>query len=164
MDRVIKVLVFVFTTALQWRIFQKSGAEGWKSVVPVYKQITFGEIVGKKHWGTVWGLLSLTCDLFVADMIAECTAALYQRFISGNFSGDLTGILIPLTVCVVLYAAMTVVRYVIYREYQQRYHFGTLFTLVWAVVPILGYMRIAASSQNGQADADTQTHANVTGS
>ena len=57
MDRVIVGATFAFTVlmiAAVWKIFDKAGQAGWKSLIPIYGAVVFLRIVGRPAW---WCLL-----------------------------------------------------------------------------------------------------------
>lgn len=50
--------------ASMWKIYEKAGEEGWKSIIPIYNLITLMKIVGKPAWWVV-----LICLVPVANII-----------------------------------------------------------------------------------------------
>lgn len=50
----------VFSIIVMWKMFEKAGKEGWKSIVPIYNIITLLEIVGLK-----WYYILLYCLTFI---------------------------------------------------------------------------------------------------
>lgn len=41
------IALWVFIAAIRWKVFQKAGVEGWKSIIPIY-----GDYV---EWSIIWG-------------------------------------------------------------------------------------------------------------
>ncbi len=57
MERIIDgagVAFFVLMIAAIWKIFDKAGQAGWKSLVPIYGAVVFLRIIGRPGW---WVLL-----------------------------------------------------------------------------------------------------------
>ncbi len=50
----------VFSIIVMWKLFEKAGKEGWKSLIPVYNVITLLEIVGLN-----WYYIFLYCVTFI---------------------------------------------------------------------------------------------------
>ncbi|MEM6343994.1 MAG: DUF5684 domain-containing protein [Bacteroidota bacterium] len=42
-----------------WRVFEKAGEEGWKSIIPIYNTWTLYEISGKPGWWSLIGFAAL---------------------------------------------------------------------------------------------------------
>ncbi|MBR3169163.1 hypothetical protein IKF23_01850 [Candidatus Saccharibacteria bacterium] len=52
-------LIFaVLVIVAEWKIFEKAGEKGWKSLIPIYGQYILFKIVGAKAW--FWGLLCIS--------------------------------------------------------------------------------------------------------
>ncbi len=50
MEILIILLIFILMIASMWKIFEKAGREGWKSIIPFYNVWVLAEIVGKPGW------------------------------------------------------------------------------------------------------------------
>jgi hypothetical protein len=53
---IIIIPLAILTVVGLWKIFEKAGVEGWKSIIPIYNMWCLAEIAGKPGW---WALLSL---------------------------------------------------------------------------------------------------------
>lgn len=49
------LIFYIFTVIASWKIFEKAGEKGWKSLIPIYNFYILYKIVGMKNW--FWGLL-----------------------------------------------------------------------------------------------------------
>jgi hypothetical protein len=54
MSNLLFYLLVIIQIVSLWKIFEKAGVEGWKSIIPIYNAWVFAEIVGKPGW---YGLL-----------------------------------------------------------------------------------------------------------
>ena len=52
----IYLLVFGLTIAGMWKVFEKTGQAGWKSIIPIYNMVILTRIIKKPWW---WALLML---------------------------------------------------------------------------------------------------------
>jgi len=53
---IIWLALAVVAIVASWKIFEKAGVAGWKSIIPIYNSWTLAEIAGKPGW---WGLAPL---------------------------------------------------------------------------------------------------------
>ena len=44
------VAIFVFICIVMWKIFEKAGEDGWKSLIPIYNIIVYFKIIGLQWW------------------------------------------------------------------------------------------------------------------
>lgn len=62
--------IFIVMIIGMWKIFEKAGEEGWKSIIPLYNTYTLFRIAGRNGWGflllyipivqfVVWIMISL---------------------------------------------------------------------------------------------------------
>jgi hypothetical protein len=80
---VVWVLVMVFILATFWKLFEKAGEAGWKSLVPLYNLFVMVKIAGKPWW---WFLLMFLPVVNVAIAIL-LHVALAARFGKGPLFG-----------------------------------------------------------------------------
>ena len=63
-------IVLIIIIAAIWRVFEKAGKPGWKSIIPIYNIIILLDIVGKPRWwiflmifvplgNFIWGIWTL---------------------------------------------------------------------------------------------------------
>ena len=52
-----------------WKIFEKAGEEGWKSIIPFYNTYTLFRIAGRNGWWFL-GLLVPVLNIVIAAMLA----------------------------------------------------------------------------------------------
>ncbi len=55
----LSLAVTIATLVAQWKIFEKAGIEGWKSIIPIYNMYVFFEMVGIKGAHIFWVCLPL---------------------------------------------------------------------------------------------------------
>lgn len=65
---IIWVALVVINIVALWKIFEKAGVPGWKSIVPIYNTWTLAEIAGKPGW---WSLVLLLAWIPVVGAIAS---------------------------------------------------------------------------------------------
>lgn len=46
----IGLAIAIATLAGMWKIFQKAGHPGWKSIIPIYNMVIFMRIIGRSPW------------------------------------------------------------------------------------------------------------------
>ena len=64
---VIWLAVAVVMIVSMWKIFEKGGQEGWKSIIPFYNNYVLAEMVGKPGW---WGLTPLAMLIPLVNFVA----------------------------------------------------------------------------------------------
>ena len=69
--------VVIFYVAVGWRIFEKAGRAGWKSIVPVYNLVVLLRIVERPLW---WLPVILLVPGVNAIMLAIVNVDLAKRF------------------------------------------------------------------------------------
>ena len=52
------IIWYVLLIIAQWKIFEKAGEKGWKSLIPIYGQYILFKIAGAKAW--FWALFCIT--------------------------------------------------------------------------------------------------------
>lgn len=52
---VIGLISYILTVIAGWKIFEKAGEKGWKSLIPIYSTYIFYKIVGMKKW--FWAMI-----------------------------------------------------------------------------------------------------------
>lgn len=62
------LIVGVITIASMWKLFQKAGEAGWKSIIPIYNFWILAEIAGKPGW---WALVVLLGFIPIIGPIAS---------------------------------------------------------------------------------------------
>lgn len=73
-----------------WKIFEKAGEAGWKSIIPIYNVYIMYKIVGMKNWFWYTLIAAFVCWLIAGFLWEESTAAGIITIISGLFSGIVT--------------------------------------------------------------------------
>lgn len=60
------IVMCILLIIAQWKIFEKAGEKGWKSLIPIYGQYILFKIVGAKLW--FWGFLclSIVCSIMMS--------------------------------------------------------------------------------------------------
>lgn len=51
---IVIIPIAIFGIICMWKVFEKAGVEGWKSIIPVYNMWCLAEISGKPGW---WALI-----------------------------------------------------------------------------------------------------------
>lgn len=72
LNPVVTMLYLVFIVAMivaMWKIFEKAGEKGWKSLIPFYNTWVLFEIAGKPGWWLVLALIPLV-NIYVAVVLA----------------------------------------------------------------------------------------------
>ena len=46
----VAIAIYVLLIVAQWKIFEKAGEEGWKSLIPIYNMVVLFKIVGMSPW------------------------------------------------------------------------------------------------------------------
>ncbi len=61
---VIAIIFWIVEIIAYWRLFQKAGEPGWKSIIPFYNSY----IQYKISWGVLWFWVALICSIVGAAM------------------------------------------------------------------------------------------------
>ena len=72
-----------------WGLYKKAGKPAWHAAIPVLQDITFLEIIGKKKWNAVWGLIPYVNFLFNLSWLSD----LLDTFSVKSFAAHSLGIL-----------------------------------------------------------------------
>ena len=62
-------VVVILVIIAEWKIFEKAGEKGWKSLIPIYNQYILFKIIGAKAW--FWAFLGIT---LVASIMMSANA------------------------------------------------------------------------------------------
>lgn len=85
---IISILILVLQTIALWRIFNKAGEKGWKSIIPVYNFITLFRIAGISPW-FILGYLAMIIPIIgyfvVLGIIIYMAANLAKSFGKGSW-------------------------------------------------------------------------------
>ncbi|MBR3172430.1 hypothetical protein IKF21_00705 [Candidatus Saccharibacteria bacterium] len=66
------VFCYILLVIAGWKIFEKAGEAGWKSLIPIYNAYIFYKIVGMKNW--FWGLLITSFVIsFIVSLMGQPT-------------------------------------------------------------------------------------------
>lgn len=61
------IVFYIFTVIASWKIFEKAGEKGWKSLIPIYNAYLLFKIVGMKNWFWITIIVTMVCT-FVASL------------------------------------------------------------------------------------------------
>lgn len=75
--------VVVFTVIVSWKMYEKAGKEGWKSIIPIYSTIVKLDIIGYK-WYYVFFLL-LNGISYIGPVIVMLFTILYSIKLAKSF-------------------------------------------------------------------------------
>ena len=59
------LIFFVLIVIAQWKIFEKAGEKGWKSIIPIYGQYILFKIIGAKKWFWILFGVSLVTSIMM---------------------------------------------------------------------------------------------------
>lgn len=78
------LIFFVLIVIAQWKVFEKAGEKGWKSIIPIYGQYILFKIVGAQNW--FWGLLcvSIVCSVLVGTNVPAIDWTASQEVINAQ--------------------------------------------------------------------------------
>ena len=68
---VLVVFALIYCTLMivaEWKIFEKAGEKGWKSLIPIYNQYIMFKIVGMKNWFWISICVSVLVSVIVSAM------------------------------------------------------------------------------------------------
>lgn len=65
-ESTIWIILIVLEIIATWRIFEKAGEGGWKSIIPIYNLYTYCKILGFNFWFTLLMLIIPVVDVFYA--------------------------------------------------------------------------------------------------
>ncbi len=63
--------LILFMVVCMWKVFEKSGREGWKAIIPVYNGWVMAEIAGKPGW---WGIVGVAGIIPFVGIFASIAA------------------------------------------------------------------------------------------
>ena len=106
------LIVAVLTIIAWWRIFEKAGEKGWKSLIPFYNTYILFKITGRNFWK--W--LGIYVGILFANMF------------SGMVSSSFVGVLLSI-VAIVLWVYFIIELVKVYNGLSKRFGHGTGFTV-----------------------------------
>lgn len=56
---IIGIALMIFSIIVYWKLFEKAGKEGWKSIIPIYNTIVLLDIIGYKWYYIFVSLLGI---------------------------------------------------------------------------------------------------------
>ncbi len=69
---IIALAYYVLLVIAGWKVFEKAGEKGWKSLIPIYNTYIFYKIVGMKKW--FWAILIASFVIsFVTTLMGQGT-------------------------------------------------------------------------------------------
>ena len=116
----------VITIIGQWKLFEKCGEKGWKSIVPFYNDWTLVEISGC-HW---WYFLFIICDYILTITLENTEMVAGLSLVSGLLS------------LVSLY-----VIFCINYNIAKKFHQGVGFAVGMSLVPFVFYLILGFSNK-----------------
>lgn len=72
------LVIMVFFIICGWKIFEKAGEEGWKSIIPIYSNIIQLKIVGKPWWW-IFLLCIPIVNIVIAIMLVNLLAKSFGK-------------------------------------------------------------------------------------
>ena len=83
---IVPLLIFIIMIAAMWRVFEKAGEAGWKSIIPIYNLYVLVLIAGKPGW---WFLIIALVPLIGLIFYLLVCLSLAQKFDKGPIYGVL---------------------------------------------------------------------------
>lgn len=80
---VVLLPLIIFSIVCLWKVFEKAGVEGWKSIIPVYNFWVLCEIAGKPGW---WSLVVLLGAIPLVNFVAWIAILVVQIIVSIELS------------------------------------------------------------------------------
>jgi len=133
---IIVLPIIVVTIISEWKLFQKCGEKGWKSIIPYYNDWTLVEISGC-HW---WYFLLITANSFITIIIENTKIVGVLALISSLLS------------LVSLYIVLC-----INYNIAKKFHQGIGFAVGMSFVPFVFYL-ILAFSHKYQFDSSVKVN------
>ncbi len=62
------IIYYALLVVAEWKVFEKTGEKGWKSLIPIYNQYILFKIVGMKNWFWISMCVSIVIGAFVGAM------------------------------------------------------------------------------------------------
>jgi signal peptidase I len=75
-----------------WGLFSKANKPGWHSAVPILQDMTMLEIIGRKKYNAVWGLIPFINFLFNLTWLSDLLNSFERRDFWEHFLGVLFGV------------------------------------------------------------------------
>mgnify|MGYP007038268346 CR=1 FL=1 len=66
---IIALVFYVLLIVAWWKIFEKAGEPGWKSLIPVYNVYIMYKISGMKNW--FWGMFAISLVLSIVSNLVQ---------------------------------------------------------------------------------------------
>lgn len=76
----ISLVVFaIFLIIAMWKIFEKAGVKGWKSLIPIYNIYCAFKIVGMSPWWILWYFLAnFACSLAITLALGDRASSYFS--------------------------------------------------------------------------------------
>ena len=112
----VAVIVFIILIIVaEWRIFEKAGEKGWKSLIPIYGQYILFKIIGAKAWFWIYFCVTIICSIMMSvnslpvdfnasqevvnAQVAAIDWAQYVPFLIGTIVSAVMSIVVNVYVC-----------------------------------------------------------------
>ncbi len=79
MEYLILLLIYFAMHLGLWPLFEKAGKPGWHSAIPLLQDITWLEIIGRKKWTAIFGLVPFLNFVFALVWISDTLNSFNQR-------------------------------------------------------------------------------------
>ena len=84
---IIAIIWGILLIIAMWKIFEKAGEAGWKSIIPIYNVYIMYKIVGMKNWFWYILIVAFVCWFIAGLLWEESTAAGIITIVASLFSG-----------------------------------------------------------------------------
>ena len=102
---VASIAIFILLIVAMWKLFEKAGEKGWKSLIPIYDVYILYKISGAKDW--FWGLVVAELVVIINTIVATANGSIVTDA-AGNIT-EINDVVFPIVT-----AAMAIFELVAY--------------------------------------------------
>lgn len=136
---IISIAICILQIVALWKVFEKAGEAGWKSIIPIYNLYILFKITKSKNFGFYLGAL-------IVGSIMVSVGAFFSTYMAfGAMEPSIWVTVLDIAGIVFMFASI-VIQIQMLKRLSHCFNHGTGFTVLLVFLPIIAYCIMAFSS------------------
>lgn len=136
---IISIAICILQIVALWKVFEKAGEAGWKSIIPIYNLYILFKITKSKNFGFYLGAL-------IVGTIMVSVGAFFSTYMAFGMMESSVWVTILDIAGIVFMLASIVIQIQMLNRLSHCFNHGTGFTVLLVFLPIIAYCIMAFSS------------------